>query len=103
MNVGQAPLASKEDDTNSGARVSEKSEEQVSEERLGRDANVHEYKQLRQEKLQKNALRLQELGVPLLAASLTTSATTCTRQATSVPNIGGTRKNNNLGYRNPKP
>ena len=74
--------------------------EQVLEDGFGNiaDAEVPEYEQLRQQNLRKNALRLQQLGVPLLAASLTATAAANTRQAASVPSSRGYRKNNSLGY-----
>jgi hypothetical protein len=83
-NGAEAPSATEEDDTSSGDfRVSQRSEEQASEEGFGRDedAEVPEYERLRQENLRKNSLKLQERGVPLLAASLKDSTTTCTTEA----------------------
>ncbi len=82
-NATEAPSATEEDDTSSGERVSQRSEEQASEEGFGRDedAEVPEYERLRQENLRINSVKLQELGVPLLAASLRDSTTTCTTEA----------------------
>ena len=89
-----------------------------SEEGFGRDEEleVPEYERLRQENLRKNSKKLQELGIPVLAASLTASTITCTTSA-----VGGERNHlnvknmgsggaislgnhiNGLGYINPKP
>ena len=75
-NAVAAPSATEEDDTKG-------SEDQASEEGFGRDviAEVPEYERLRQANLRKNALKLQELGVPILAASLKESTTTCSTEA----------------------
>ena len=79
-NASEAPSATEEDkdDTNSKDRGSEGSEEGFGREEY---TEVPEYERLRQEHLRKNALKLQELGVPILAASLKESTTTCRTEA----------------------
>lgn len=77
---------------------------------------VPEYERLRQENLRKNSLKLQELGIPVLAAFLNLSTTTCTASEVGGEGNHGNVKNtpcgsaislgnleNGLGYRNPKP
>ena len=77
---------------------------------------VPEYERLRQENLRKNSLKLQELGIPVLAASLNLSTTTWTTSEVGGEGNHGNVKNtpcggaislrnleNGLGYRNPKP
>ena len=89
-----------------------------SEEGFGRDEEleVPEYERFRQENLRKNSKKLQELGIPVLAASLTSSTTTCTTSAVGEERNHRNVKNtssgsaislgnhiNGLGYINPKP
>lgn len=75
--AAEAPSAT-DGDTSSGEQVSHASEGSEQEEGITRDeeATVPEYERLRQENLRKNSLKLQELGVPLVAASLRESTTT---------------------------
>jgi hypothetical protein len=81
MNATDVASASEEEDTNSGDKVEERSEEHQEDEGFGEDAEVPEYAQLRHENLRKNNLKLQELGVPLLATSFKESTITCTTKA----------------------
>ena len=72
-NAPEAPSGNEEDED----------EERFGEEGFGSDeeAEVPEYERQRQEHLRKNALKLQELGVPLLAAALKEPKTTSTSKA----------------------
>jgi hypothetical protein len=74
-NAAEAPWLTEEDDTSSCERASE--------EGFGtdEDAEVPEYERLRQENIRRNSLKLQELGVPLLATFLKVSTTTATTEA----------------------
>lgn len=102
----------------SGSRDSLRSESLGLEEGCGRDEEFElpEYERLRQENLRKNSLKLQELGIPVLTASLNISTTTCTTSAVGgegnlphvkTPHTGGAINLENhcydLRYRNPKP
>ena len=120
----EVPDACGEEETSSGERGSRRSEEPTSEAGFGRDHfdEVPEYERLRQANLRKNSLKLSELGIPVLTASLNVSTTTSTISGlgtTSTVGGGGNignRKNlgregaislenctNGLGFRNPKP
>ena len=72
-NAAEAPTSNEEDED----------EERSEEDGSGRDKGpkVPEYKKQRQEHIRKNALKLHELGVPILAASLKESTLTCTTKS----------------------
>ena len=118
------PDATVAEETASGERGPRRGQEPALDEGFGRDNidEVPEYERLRQANLRKNSLRLEELGIPVLAASLNLSTTTCTLSGlgtTSAFGGGGNlgnRKNtrsggaislknckNGLGFLNPKP
>jgi len=104
------------DDSSSGTRVSQRSEEQASEEGFARDedAEVPEYERLRQENIKKNSLKLEELGVLNLAANFKSSTITseaaggeghrASLKATRNPSASSLEKRRNtVGYLNRKP